>query len=259
MHYGMYISATGAMTSMYRQDVFTNNLANTGTPGFKPVTPFTRQRDDVRSEDGLWHMASNAMLERLGGGAHLNQNHVAFKQGPIDTTGNPLDLAINGDGFFVVRAGGGAEGEELRFSRDGRLTRDRESRLVRVTDGLPVLDEMGREIHLPNEGDVVIDGDGAIRSGGRLIARLQIVDVPDRSRLTPAGETLLKPTANALTNAAPASGRVVQNAVEGSAATEISALMELTGASRAAQSNLGMISYYDRMMDRAINTFGRVA
>ena len=71
MNYGMYISASGALTSMHRLDALTNNLANVNTVGFKPHTPAVKQRDVARVEDDMPLADSNAMLERLGGGVQL--------------------------------------------------------------------------------------------------------------------------------------------------------------------------------------------
>src|SRR4051812_42884899 len=71
MSYGLQISASGVMTSLYAQDVYANNLANMDTPGFKPEIPSIMPRLAVRQEDHLPFMPSNALLERLGGGALL--------------------------------------------------------------------------------------------------------------------------------------------------------------------------------------------
>ena len=84
--YGMHLSASGALTSMHRQDVITNNLANARTPGFKPDIALQIARDPARIEDGLGNLPSNQLLERLGGGTHVLPTIVSFAQGVLEQT-----------------------------------------------------------------------------------------------------------------------------------------------------------------------------
>lgn len=254
----MAISASGALTAMHRLDIAAANLANASTTGFKPDVAATRQRDPARIEDGLLRMPSNRLLEQLGAGVLMAPTRVNFAQGALQTTDGPLDLAIKGDGFFVVRATEGEQGRSLRLSRDGRLALDPDARLVRAADGLPVLDDSDSEIRLTGSGPVQIDSDGTIRQDGQIAARLRIVDLADRSGLRKEGEGLFAPTSGSLRDLQPADGRVVQGALEGAGVNEIDAMMQLTAASKAAQGALGMIRYHDRLMDRAINGLGRI-
>lgn len=258
MNYGLYISATGATAAMYRQDVLSGNLSNMETVGFKPIVATARQRDAARAEDGLWHLPSDALLERLGAGVHLAANRMSFEQGPLQTTGNDLDLAIRGDGFFLVRGEGESATERLRLSRDGRMTLDGQARLVRVADGLPILDPSGREIRLPEARKFVVQPDGVILADGEPAGRIGIVDVPDRTQLMPEGHSLLRPSPEAMASSAPARGQIEQGAIEASAVDEIDTLMKLTAASRAAQGNLRMLTMHDQLMDSAINRLGRI-
>ena len=70
--YGMHLSASGAMTSLYRQDVITNNLANATTPAFKPDLALQVARDPARVEDGLFHLPSTGPFGDLLEGAELD-------------------------------------------------------------------------------------------------------------------------------------------------------------------------------------------
>ncbi len=256
MNYAMQISASGALTSMYRQDVLTNNLANVNTVGFKPYTPVARQRDHVRAEDGLWHLPSNELLEALGAGTHLAENRISFRQGPVEQTGNPLDLAVHGDGFLTV--GDMQDGQPVvRLTRDGRMTLNSSGTLVMSTTGQPVLAVGGNPVRIdPGAGPVQIDAAGRVTQNNEAVAQLGFADVGDRQRLTKLGDSLF-----ALDGAQPllpAGGRLVQGAVEGSAVNEIDAIMGVTNAASAAQRNLEMIQRFDQLMDRAINGLGRV-
>mgnify|MGYP000676646780 CR=1 FL=1 len=258
MSYGLQISASGIMTSLYRQDVYANNLANIDTVGFKPDVPSSRPRDAVRAEDSLPFLPSNKLLERLGAGAMLNPNSIDFTQGSLKTTGNALDLAIQGDGFFVVGDATGRSGEQVRLTRDGRFTRDSGGRLVMATTGAPVLDTAGLPIELRSGSSITVDGDGTIRQSGEVMAQIKIAQVENRGQLSKLGQSLFMAPAAAI-GAAAASGSVRQFAVEDSSADEIKTLMQMTSAGREVEANVSLIQQHDRMMDRAINTLGRVA
>ncbi len=259
MNYGLQISASGALTSLYRQDVLTNNLANLETAGYKPDVPATMQRDPARFEDGLLHMASDPMIERLGAGVFAAPNRVAFAQGTLDATGRELDMAIEGEGFFVLLERQADGGVVQRLTRDGRFELDSRGRLVSATTGMPVLDTANAPIHVRGEGKVGVAVDGSLTQDGQVFARLQLVDVPDKTTLKKLGASLFAPSNAASASYQPIDGRIRQGVLEGSAVNEVEALMAVTSASRAVQTNIGMITYHDRMMERAINTFARIA
>lgn len=254
MNYGVQLSTSGVLTSLHRQDVLANNLANLNTAGFKPSVPDVRQRDPARAEDGVWHLDSDLLLERLGAGVVPAQTRVAFTQGPIETTGNDLDLAIEGAGFFAV-----LDGDSTALTRDGRLALDSAGRLVQAASGRAVLGAGGQAITLPTDARVQVASDGTINADGEPIGALRFVEVPDTSALIKKGDGLFSLDAVPAQALRPAGGRIVAGAVEGSSVNEIRALMEIQDAARAVGTNIGMITYQDRMMDRAINTFGRIA
>lgn len=263
MHYGMEIAKSGAMTSMYRQNVAANNLANLDTVGFKPDFAAARQREVVRVEDGVLHLPSNAMLERLGAGAMMAPNLPQFTQGALRPTGNPLDVAIEGDGFFLVQRDAGDPNDPgVRLTRDGRFTADADGRLVQAGTGLPVLGADNQPIVLDRAAEaprITRDGQVLQRLNGvdLLVGRLAVVDVPDRRELTKEGNALFRPSPAASNQRFPASGVLHQEHVETAAVNEISAMMEVEAASRSVAGNLGMVQYHDRLIEAAITRFGR--
>lgn len=256
----MYISASGALSSMYRQDVITNNLANVGTTGFKASMALARQRDAARTEDGLGHLPSSALLETLGAGVMMSPVRLRFEQGAIEQTGNDLDVAIRGKGFFLLRHESGEVGDTVRLTRDGRWARSADGLLVRASDGKAVLDASQREIRLPERGTVSIDGAGQISVDDRVVGRLAMVEAPDEAGIMPDGEGMYRlDSESAGRTFLPASGTLVHRAIEGSSVNPVATMMEMTAASRAVDSNLGMISERDRLLERAINGLGRVS
>src|SRR5205809_916462 len=101
MIYGLYLSATGVMASSYRQDVIANNLANSETVGFKRHLATFQQRP-VESQSSGRPDLSDPMLDNLGGGFLVSPTQIDATQGDLENTGNNLDAAIFGKGFFAV-------------------------------------------------------------------------------------------------------------------------------------------------------------
>jgi len=263
MNYGLNIAASGVLTSMYRQDVMANNLANLDTPGYKPDMPFARARDAARVEDHLAGMPSNQLLERLGAGTMLAPNRTSHMQGDLQQTHNPLDAAIKGPGFFVVQAPGGSArpvGDLIRLTRDGRLTLNAQGTLVQAASGLPVFDMSNRPIVIdPTAGAVSIQEDGTIMQNNREVAQLQLVNIPDPSVLKKVGDNLYQPNASQAAAMKPSHSSIIGGTIERSAVDPIKAIMGVTSAASDVANNARMLQLHDDIMGRAINTFGRVA
>lgn len=255
MNYGIQISASGALSSIHRQDALTGNLANLGTAGFKPIMSGTQFRPAVRQEDGVFNLPSNEMLERLGAGVLSAHTKINFAQGAIEITNGDLDVAIEGSGFFKIEYDGGQA-----LSRDGRFAIDDTGTLVQSATGRPVLDPNGRHIRIdPQMGPLQIHKDGLITQRDIAVGQLGLADVPDRSILTKHGEGLFVSKYGTDLNLIDGAGVFHQRAIEASGVNEIDAIMQIQSAARAAQGNIGMIDMQNRMMDRTINTFGRIA
>ena len=259
MNYGLYLSAAGALTSMHRLDVVANNLANVNTIAFKPDLVTTRARLPERLEDPQHPDAARHLLEDLGGGLFIKESSVQFRQGSFVTTDDDLDLAIEGKGFFVVADPRAANGESLALTRDGRLTLDRGGMLVNATTGRAVLDIDDQPIRLSGAGKVTVLRDGEVLQDGQPVATINLVEPAARTKLIKAGENMFQFTKVDLDAARPASGSVLQGAVESSAVDPVIELKNLIAASKAVQGNLKLMQYHDQLMGQAINTFGRVA
>ncbi len=255
MNYGIQISASGALTSLHQQDALTGNLANLNTAGFKPILAGTAFRQAVRQEDGVFNLPSDELLEKLGGGVLSAPNRINFAQGAIELTDNELDVAIKGDGFFTIEFDGSPA-----LSRDGRFTIDDRGMLVQSTTGRAVLDPSQNPIFIdPTQGPVVIHGDGLITQRDLAVGQIGLADVPDRSILKKYGEGLFVSQTGSPLTLIDGRGLMQQKAIETSSVDEINAIMKIQGAARAAQGNIGMIDMQNRMLDRTINTFARLA
>ncbi len=255
MDYGLHISASGALASIHQQDALTNNLANVNTAGFKPILTGTMHRLAERQEDHLYHLSSDQLLEKLGGGVFAARTQINFAQGALEQSDSGFDMALLGDGFFVA-----GDPSNPSLTRDGRFTIDQENRLVLATTGVPILSDSNKAIIIDqSKGDFSVASDGTVSQNGQKTAQIQIADVPDRSILKKLGSGLFGSQSGNALNLIEGTGSIKQYMLEGSGVSEIGALMDIQAASRSAQGNIGMIDMQNRLMNRAINTFGRIA
>jgi len=153
MDSGYYAAMTGLVARTQALDTAAGNLANAQTPGYRAEREFFRSvllgPDALDSQ--LGHTVNNFGL--LGG------DRLDMGQGALTTTGNPLDLAVEGEGFFEVQTPNG-----LRFTRDGGFHRSPSGQLVTQAGGA-VLSAAGKPIQLP-PGDVTVGSDGVVATVG---------------------------------------------------------------------------------------------
>ncbi len=205
------------------------NVANMHTPGYRAIRTMPVFLPDPTRNAALSSSVSTAIDER---------------DGMLAQTGNPLDVALRGPGFFVIERGG-----RYLLARAGAFRSDQDGRLTNAS-GDAVMGYSG-ELRLPT-GDVRVARDGQIFVGDIAAGQLQIVAVAEPSRLQPAGD-------GAYVYEGPLAewnGTVVQGAIERGnvdAAEETVRLMELT---RHAESVQRAISVYDKAMDTGINQIG---
>ena len=261
MNYGLYLSASGVLTNLYRQDVFANNLANVETVGFKADMPTIRQRDPESVEERFGSDVSKRLLDRLGGGVLAGPQHVNYSRSPLQPTGGPLDVALDSpDTFFAVGVPDSETGETaVRLTRDGRFSRDPEGYLVTLAGGHRVLDTGDKPILLSDDAAVTIDDAGRVLQNGEEVSQLQVTEVTDKASLAKTGQNLFgfEGTNDPRT---PAKLPTVRSGfVEASGVDPIKALTSMISATKAVTANGNMIRYHDLLMDRAVNVLGRVA
>jgi flagellar basal-body rod protein FlgG len=255
--YGLYLSATGVLTNSYRQDVIANNLANSETVGFKrSLALFQERRTEAQSQGAAdLNSQTDALLEKMGGGLLLAPTSIDHSQGTFDQTGQNLDVAIHGEGFFAIQ-----DGNQTRLTRDGRFLADASGHLI-LGDGSRrrVLDDQGKPVELPEglpASAVSIDRDGAISAAGQLVGRVGLFDVPDHTLLTQQGGTLLNyPDMKKLT---PASGTLESGYLEQSNVDPMTELTQLINAQRQLEANANMIRYQDQTLGKLVSEVGKI-
>jgi flagellar basal-body rod protein FlgF len=171
-------AASGLQSRMEALDIVANNLANTTTGGFKLdrefYSLFTAADDD-------------------GGGAStklplIQKQWTDFSQGVLTPTGNALDLALSGKGFFAVNGPSGplyTRNGSFQLSPTGQLT---------TSEGYTVLDPNGQPIQTQSQDPIEVGEDGSVIQSGQALGQLQIVDFADRSMLQKLGNSYFMPS-----------------------------------------------------------------
>ncbi|MGI9014675.1 MAG: flagellar basal body rod C-terminal domain-containing protein, partial [Phycisphaerales bacterium] len=174
-------------------------------------------------------------------------------------TGNDLDLAIRGEGFFVVNSGKGDGNEKLRFTRDGRFTLNASNQIVMATTGMQVLDENDLAIEVRPGAVLRIDPSGLVFEDEKPLARIQVAAIPNRTSLRKAGDGMFASNSNAQNSRLPATANLEQGFVESSAVDPILALSHMVNLTKTVQANARMLQFHDSLMDQVINRVGRIA
>jgi flagellar basal-body rod protein FlgF len=239
-YYGLYISAEGAHAQSRRVETLANNLANADTVGFKRDFAVVQARYAEEMQRGLDYPGSRTVND-LGGGVRVAETKTDFSPGAFKRTGNPTDIAIPGDGFFMVRR---PDGDYL--TRAGNFMFNSAGRLV-TQDNDPVLSDSGAPIDIdPDAGDWRLTGDGGIVQNGTQ-QNLALVKPRSLGDLSKVGQNLFKALAPAAP-IAPEHRQVDGGFLEQSDVKPTTEMTELIEASRAFEANISMIKNHDQMM-----------
>ncbi len=215
-----------------------DNKANTNTTGFKAQQMLlqTHQLQPTFKEE-LNFVVDRATVRDAA-------------TGPMVRTGNELDFALQGAGYFGIRA---AEG--VRYTRNGSFTMNSDGELVNQ-DGLPVLSSDGQSITIPAEAEEIsLDASGRLLADGNEVGRLQVKTFPNEQAMIEVGNGLYD-TKQAGEDATDT--RVVQGAVEQSNVKAVVEMIRVNEAVRAYQQTATLLqSEHDRLRN-AIRSLGRV-
>jgi flagellar basal body rod protein FlgG len=255
MTHGIWASVGGMQVNEYRHSLAANNMANLDTVGFKNDLAVIRQRLNESDENPSAKMFETNPFDGLGGGSWVRPTYTNFAQGTLEQTGRALDVALEGDGFFMV-----GDGQEVRYTRDGRFARNAVGDLVLSADGgrFRVLDQAGLPINIadPSIGSVSIGHNGELIQGDEVLGQVGVVDFADRTVLKKAGQSTFKLTGEA--QRIPASVDMHGGSVESSTVDSIASLTNMIEVSRAYELNARMISLQDETLGMATTRIGRV-
>jgi flagellar basal-body rod protein FlgF len=229
MDSGYYAACAGLAAQTQALDLVANNLANLGTGGYRG------QQATFRALlAGSGTVAWNPLNAAVNDFGVLGNSRVDLTSGSLNATGNPLDLAVAGKGFFVVQS---AEG--TLYTRNGGFHRTPEGQLVN-SEGDALLGEQGT-ISLPN-GAVAVSSDGTVSVDGAVVAKLRIAEFAPGTPLSATGNALYSAPGNSELPAASSSIR--QGMLEESNVSPVEATVQLIVIQRNAE-----------MMQRALTLF----
>ncbi|AXS41210.1 flagellar basal-body rod protein FlgF [Breoghania sp. L-A4] len=235
------IGLTRQTALMRKLDVIANNLANLNTTGYKGqnlifeeyLMPVAEASEFPRRDETLSYV-------------HDYQSFHDFSTGSITLSGNPLDVAIEDEGFFVIET---AQGE--RYTRSGNFQTDTEGQIV-TSDGRPVLGDGGPITLGPTDTAITIARDGTISSENGVRGKLRIVRFEEPQAMQNQGDNLFTGE-NPIDVDSP---RLSQGAIEGSNVRGVVEMTRMIQVTRDYQSITKMMKEQDDLLKRAINSLG---
>jgi flagellar basal-body rod protein FlgG len=252
MYTGLYAAVSGSLAHEKRLAILTNNLANANTVGFKADRPVFQVEplpevvgplaDSAAAPAAM--MPLNHLQGRDSAQTRLSAVHTDFTQGGLRTTGNPLDVALEGRGFFAVQTADG-----VAYTRQGTFSLNAEGVVV-TAQGLPVLGDNG-PLRLP-PGKIEIDASGQVRVGSTVVDRLKVVDFPQPYALEKQGDALFR-TAVPNPPATTANAVVRQGALETANVEPVRLLVSVMETSRAYEAYQKVIQAFNDTAGRAVN------
>ncbi len=240
---GMLEAVRGCLKEELRMDVIANNLANASVPGFK--------KDRVSFQNLLIQQSMGAQQVN----APVNRNslvHVApdLSQGDLRFTGNMLDFAINGMGFFKVMTPNG-----IRYTRKGNFTVDATGNLI-TQEGYQVLGK-GGTLNVMNK-QVEVDDRGRVLVDGSELDQLDIVSFGDGARLVKEGKGLFRKDPGINEEPFPAESAVRQGYLENSNVNIAEEMVEMIHSLRAFESYQRAIKVLEHLDNKVTNEVARL-
>ena len=225
MERGLYIAASGMVSEMARQDVIANDLANASTAGYKSDRVVQSSFGDLL----LRNTQNGQTIGPLGEGSRIERQVTDLTAAPVKETGEDLDFAIEGDGFFAVRTAQG-----VRYTRNGQFTAAANGTLVDQLAN-PVLGQNGQPVRIGADGKVPATSVGVF-----------------------AVNNARKAGDNFFTGAAGGRGpgQVRSGALEGSGADPVRAMTDMIASLRAFESGQKVITTIDSTLQKASSQVG---
>lgn len=265
MFKGFYTAASGMIANQRRTELFTNNMANANTPGYKADQASIRsfpemllQRMDAKTVpvERSFSVPFEPVIGSLNTGVYVQDVAPNFRQGDVMETGLSTDLALIGENvFFNVENAEGA----VRYTRNGQFTLDVNGFLT-TGSGFYVQSATGERIQLTSD-QFEVSEQGIVSENGELVAQIGVSYAEDPLQLVKEGDGLYRLDGAVLPNAyneEAADFSVGQSMLEGSTTDMVRTMADMLAAYRSFESNQKVLTAYDRSMEKAANEIGRV-
>jgi flagellar basal-body rod protein FlgF len=232
---GYYAAFSGLLARSQALDLAAGNLANAGTAGYRAERDYFRSA--ILGPDAL-DSQLNTTVNSFGvlGGSRLDMG-----QGALTPTGNPMDLAIEGEGFFAIQTKQG-----VRYTRDGEFERAEDGTLT-TQAGEPVLDQKQQPIRIP-AGETGVGVDGAVSVNGAVAGKIALFSFAAGDDLTAEGANRYAPAQGA--QPAAASGAIRQGSIEASNQDVIGGSLQLVLMQRQAEMMQKAVSIFSNDFDK---------
>ena len=232
----IYIGLSRQIGLRREMDTVAHNIANMSTPGYKAERLMFREYVDEPARGERLSMVQDVGLAR------------DLSEGPAETTGNPLDVALHGEGYFVVETPLGE-----RYTRHGRFQLDAEGQLV-TGEGHPVQGQAGAITLPPGGGPVQIASDGTISNDDGIVGRLSVVTFEDEQAMRKAANGLYSTDQDPQAIDRPS---MTQGMIESSNVEGILEMTRMIQVSRSYASISRFLSQQDDLQKQMITTLGK--
>lgn len=266
---GIYSALSGALAQSTKMDTIANNIANVNTAGFKRDQKafYEYLTDNEKAPEVLGIPRDVASIEsfynqhgREGSFVDVKGTFTDFSQGSLKPTGNKLDVALDGPGFFEIQTNSG-----VKYSRAGNFSLDGEGRLV-TRDGNFVLKEGDagtppeeRQIKFSGQGEVSITDQGDVFEGETLLGKISVVKTVDKAALKKIGFNLYEiPEGSAVAIEKQTAPSMRQGFVETSNVNIVQEMVDMIQTQRVFEGTQKAISAYDSMSDKVVNVVGKI-
>ncbi|QIA26239.1 flagellar hook-basal body protein [Thermaerobacter sp. PB12/4term] len=245
---GLYTAASGMLARVLQQERLAGDLANVNTPGYKASRNVTEAFPELLLSrlDGT----GAPVVGPLGTGTVVAEPGADMRPGPWVTTGRPQDLALEGDGFFVVMGPGGPA-----YTRAGNFTVGPEGYL-QAPDGSPVLDTTGQPL-LVGSAQFTVRPDGQVVGGDAVLGTIARVTFANPAGLRRVGDNLWQATPES-GPAVPAATPVRQGVLEQSNVDPVQVVVAMLANFRAFEAAQRAVQAQDQTLGLAIQEVGRV-
>ena len=235
------LAASGLRARMESLDLLANNLANASTGGFKADREFY----------GLYS-ATETDQEQPAAMPVIERQWTDYSQGALRPSGNALDVALDGSGFFVVNGPSGplyTRNGSFRLAADGKLT---------TQDGLAVRGRQGAALVLDTARKIEISADGTVTQEGNVIGQLELADFTSTAGLAKQGANYFRAADPKLTASAPAGTKVAQGQLETSNSGPAEGAVRLVSVLRQFEMLQKAVSLGTEMNKRALEEVAKV-
>ncbi|MCL4533660.1 MAG: flagellar basal-body rod protein FlgF [Bacteroidetes bacterium] len=251
---GIYAAASGMVANFRRQLILSNNISNVSTPGYKQDVTSSSEfanllmATDAQAQGGT--LGPWDFIGPTGAGTELDAVKLDMSQGDLTETGNPLDLAISGPGYFAVQTPSGTA-----YTRNGTFFRDALGRLTTADGGLVLGDDGPIQI---GAGDIAVSSDGTVSAGGEVAGRVRLVDFGPQENMVKTGNNYLAPENPAAQEGPAQRAAISQGFLEHSNVDLAKAMVDVMSAMRSYEASQKMIQLQDQTLAAAVSEVGKV-